>query len=100
MEITGIPPVSMLAPTPDAKRTAEAAQEFEALLIGQMLKSARESGSGSWLSSEEDASSSPAVEFAEQQQAVMMAKSGGLGLAKAVQGGLLAAHNASPAQKE
>jgi Rod binding domain-containing protein len=53
-------------------RIRDAAEQFEALLIGQLLRSARESGS-----EKGDA----ATEFAEQHMANCIAKNGGLGLA-------------------
>ncbi len=55
-----------------------AAQQFEALLIGQILHTVRESGG--WLGTS-DSSSDCAVDYAEQQLALVMAQRGGLGLA-------------------
>jgi Rod binding domain-containing protein len=77
-------------------RTTGAAKDFEALLIAQMLRSAREAGgSEGWLDSGGGAASS-AVEFAEQQLASTMAASGGLGLAKLVSKSLEAAADQRP----
>jgi len=67
-------------------KTREAAQQFEALLLGQILKSARES-SGGWLGSA-GSSSDCATEFAEQHVAAMLAQQGGLGLATLITQGL------------
>ena len=71
--------------TPAATRPPEkirdAASQFEALLIGQILHSAREGAS-------EDPSSDCATDFAEQQLATTMAKAGGLGIADLIARGL------------
>ena len=64
----------------------DAAQQFEALLLGQILRTERESGNG-WLGSGGDACDS-AMEFAEQQFAMVLSKQGGLGLAKLIAKGL------------
>jgi Rod binding domain-containing protein len=92
MSTPAIPPLSSLAagPTPpgrDPGRVRDAAQQFEALLIGQILRTVRESGSG-WLGSGEDPSGDCATDFAEQQFASVMAKNGGLGLADLISRGL------------
>jgi Rod binding domain-containing protein len=76
-----------MAPGRDPSRVRDAAQQFEALLIGQLLRSERESGSG-WLGSEEDPAGSCATDFAEQQFAAVLAKAGGLGLADLITRGL------------
>jgi Rod binding domain-containing protein len=64
----------------------DAAQQFEALLIGQILQSANQSGG--WLGSGGDSASSCANGFAQEQLASMMAKSGGFGLAALITQGL------------
>lgn len=71
----------------DPARVHDAAQQFEALLLGQMLRSVRESGSN-WLSPNEDGSGDAATDFAEQQFATSMAQQGGLGLATLITEGL------------
>ena len=71
----------------DPAKIRDAAQQFEALLLGQILRSMRESGKG-WLGSGEDASGDCATEFAEQQFASVLAKQGGLGLANLIAAGL------------
>ncbi len=65
----------------------DAASQFEALLIGQLLKSARDSNSG-WLDDGEDQAGSTATEMAEEQLAQALARQGGLGLARMVESGL------------
>ncbi len=86
-----VPAATPQAPTaPDTKQQAKlagAAKEFEALMIGQMLRSARESSSGSDDSEDSQANSS-LVEMGEQQFAQSLANSGGLGIAKMVVAGL------------
>lgn len=82
------------------KSVGEAAREFEALLIGQMLKSAREAdGSEGWLGTGQDSSGTSVLEFAEQQFAQLMASGGGLGLAKMVTQGLSPSASGSNAQR-
>lgn len=66
--------------SPQADRAKVAAQDFEALLIAQMLRSARE----------DEGSSGTIMEYAEQQVAQMISASGGLGLATLVERGLAA----------
>jgi len=68
----------------------QAATDFEALLLGQMLKSARE-GSGGGLTgygADDGQENSTLVELGEQQFAQALASSGGLGIAKMVVTGL------------
>jgi Rod binding domain-containing protein len=71
--------------TPEKVR--DAAQQFEALLMGQILRTERQSGSG-WLGSGEDASGECATDYAEQQFAAVLAQQGGLGLAGLITQGL------------
>jgi len=61
------------------KNLQEAATQFEALMISQMLKSAHDDDGG-WLGSGGESGNSMAAELAEQQFAQALAKSGGLGL--------------------
>lgn len=74
-------------PVADTKKLKESAQQFESLLIGQMLKSARESG-GSWFGGGEDEASSTATGMAEEHLAQTLAAQGGLGLAAMIMKGL------------
>ena len=61
-----------------------AAEQFESLMISEMLKGAREAGSGSgWLGTgEEDDTGQTSIDMAEQQVASVMAKAGGFGMQK------------------
>ena len=71
----------------DPAKVREAAQQFEALLLGQLLRSVRESGSG-WMGSGGDAASDCTMELAEQQFARLLAQQGGLGLTSLIEKGL------------
>jgi len=85
-----IAPISTDVPinTEQLKRTG-AAKDFEALLIGQMLHSVREAGSG-WLDSGEDQASDAAFGLGEEELAKALSQSGGLGLSKVIDAGLKA----------
>ena len=75
------------APRNDPAKMRDAACQFESLLMGQLMKSMRESNSG-WLGDEEDQATSTATEMAEEQFAKALARQGGLGLANMVVSGL------------
>lgn len=62
------------------KNAAEAAREFEALMIGQMLRTAHESAGGS-LDDSDSSSADTMFDVAGQQFAQVLANNGGLGLA-------------------
>ncbi len=64
----------------------DAASQFEALLINQMMQSSRAS-SGGWMGGEEDQNST-LTELGEQQFAQALASNGGLGIAKMIIAGL------------
>lgn len=67
-----------------------AATDFEALLLAQMLKSARESLGGGLTADDagDSAENSTMIELGEQQFAQALSSSGGLGIAKMVVAGL------------
>ncbi len=73
-----------LMPSPEKASAADTAADFEALLIGQMLKSARSDSDG-WLGTGEDSSSASLIEMAEDQIAKVLADGGGLGLASMIE---------------
>ena len=80
-----LPPAPSLADNPGAKKDLhEAASEFESLLIGQMLKSARADTQG-WFGTGEDQTSASLIDMAEEQVARALAQAGGLGLARLVE---------------
>jgi Rod binding domain-containing protein len=73
----------------DPAKLRDTGQQFEALLIGQILHTSHESGGG-WLGTPEDAASDCATDFAEQQLASVMAQAGGFGIARMVERSLKA----------
>jgi peptidoglycan hydrolase FlgJ len=81
MSPIGVSPILLPAATRPPEKIRDAASQFEALLIGQILRSARDGSS-------EDPASDCATDFAEQQLANTMAKAGGLGIADLVARGL------------
>jgi Rod binding domain-containing protein len=72
----------------DPDRVRDAAQQFEALLLAQMLQSVRENESEGWLGTGQDSAASSAMAIAEEQFAHLMAAGGGLGLTKLIVAGL------------
>ena len=80
-------PSSQNQPIAGPTKVPDAGRQFEALLLGQILHSAHESGAG-WLGTPEDSSSDCATDYAEQQFAETMARSGGLGIANMIVRGL------------
>ena len=81
MSPIGVSPSTTPAATRPPEKIRDAASQFEALLIGQILHSARQG-------STEDPASDCATDFAEQQLATTIAKSGGLGIADLIARGL------------
>jgi flagellar protein FlgJ len=61
----------------------DAANQFEALLIGQILKSAQSNGEG-WLGTNEDQAGASTVDFASDYLARSLASQGGLGLSRMI----------------
>lgn len=74
----------------DAEGIRAAAAEFEALLVGQMLRMMREAGGGGWLGGDEQDAAFSLMEMAEQCLATALAAQGGLGLARIVEQSLAA----------
>jgi len=82
-----LPSVSLMpdqALSKNPAKLAEAATQFEALMITQMMKSAREASGSGWLSEGDETGEDTATGMAEEQFAQALARSGGLGLAKMV----------------
>jgi Rod binding domain-containing protein len=106
-DITGLAAAAGVTPdmtsaAKDTRKEMGAAQDFEAVLIGQMLHSMHEEDTG-WLGTgDDDDASATAFGFGEDQLAKAIAKGGGLGLAKIIASGLAAkteaAEKASSAQ--
>jgi Rod binding domain-containing protein len=90
--VSGVNRVALTSTTPvprdDPKRVADAARQFESLMIGQLLKSMRDSGEGGWLGTGDDQAGAQAMELAEEQVAQALAQQGGFGLARMVVAGL------------
>lgn len=74
-------------PKDDPAKIEQAARQFEALLIGQMLKS-MQSEEGGLMGTGQDGSSSCAMEYGQEIFAQALANNGGLGLAALVVKGL------------
>lgn len=72
----------------ERSRIKESAGQFEALLIAQMLRSAREESAGGWTGDSQDNASASMMEMSEQHIAQMLAAQGGMGLAKMIVDGL------------
>ena len=90
LELNSIPVALLSTGTPDPIRkndpaqAKDAAQQFEALLLGQILRNVREAAG----SENGDEAATCATEFAEQQFALVLARQGGLGLAALIARGL------------
>ncbi|HWQ56909.1 MAG TPA: hypothetical protein VN442_24690 [Bryobacteraceae bacterium] len=72
---------------PESGKLAAVARDFEALLVSELLKTARAAGSEAWLGGE-DAAADSAFGLAEQQFSRAIADAGGLGLARLITRGL------------
>ncbi len=83
LESAAAPPPEAPEAAHPATRARDAAQQFEALFIGQLLRSARESAGG-----EPGTAGACATDFAEQELARVLAGQGGLGLAVLIAKGL------------
>jgi flagellar protein FlgJ len=70
------------------EKIKEAASQFEALLIGEVLKTVHEGDGGGWMGTGDDQTSSSAMGLADQYLAQSMSKSGGFGLARTVAEGI------------
>ena len=76
--LLGAPGAPVQPKTDDPVKIRDAARQFEALLLEQVMQSAK--GSSGWLRSDGDSSEDCATGLAEQQLAMAMAQNGGLGL--------------------
>jgi Rod binding domain-containing protein len=66
----------------------DAARQFEALLLAQILKAVREAESQGWMGTGEDQANATDMELAEEQFAQALSAGGGLGLARLIVAGL------------
>lgn len=76
---------------------AESAQQFESLLIEQMLRSMRKTEGEGWMGGGSDQAGSTLMEYAEQEMSRVIAAGGGFGLAKMVRESLTPRSDATPA---
>lgn len=67
----------------------KAASQFEAVLIGQLLQSARSATGNGWMDTDESEPGSNLTEMSEQALSSALASNGGLGLAKMITAGLV-----------
>ncbi len=79
--LSAITPASMAAPAQPTK-VEGAAKQFEALMIAQMLRTAREN------TEDENSTSSSMLDLADQQFSQVLANNGGLGLSKLIVKGI------------
>jgi flagellar protein FlgJ len=87
------------APNPrDPARIRDAAQQFESLLVAQMLKTAREANGGGWMGGGEDQTAESAMGYAEEQLAQSISAQGGLGLTRTIVDGLTKASSSADAR--
>jgi Rod binding domain-containing protein len=77
-------PILDPAPPQRPKDAESAAREFEAVLIGQMLRSAREAAEDD----DTDTAGETMVDLADQQFSRMLASGNGLGIARVITAGL------------
>lgn len=80
MTISALTPATLNTASPT--KVEGAAKQFEALMIAQMLRTAREN------TEDQDSSASTMLDVADQQFSQVLANNGGLGLAKLVIKGL------------
>jgi len=80
--LSAIPPADVNASAPASTKAEGAAKQFEALMIAQMLRTARED------TEDQDSSASTMLDVAGQQFSQVLANNGGLGLAKLIVKGL------------
>lgn len=70
------------------EKVRDAATQFEALLISEVLKTAHDGDGEGWLGTGEDQTASSALGLADQFLAQTVAKNGGFGLARMISAGL------------
>lgn len=76
----------------DPAKIHQAAQQFESLLMSQLLKTAHDDSDG-WLGTGDDDTASAAMGIAQEQLAQAMSARGGLGLAAIIEKGLTKSTN-------
>jgi len=68
-----------------ASKLHDAAQQFEALMLGEVLKTVRSGGSDGWLGSGDSSGDDSAMDMAQNELANVLAASGGFGLAHMIE---------------
>jgi Rod binding domain-containing protein len=88
--LSAAPPLVRVANHDTPAKIRQGAQDFEALLLTQMLRAARQASGGGLTGSgdDEDEANSSLVELGEQQFGQALAANGGFGIAKLVVAGL------------
>ena len=86
-------------PKDSPEKIKDAASQFEALLMGQIMKAAHEEKGDGWGGDDTDNASATAMDFANDYFARALASTGGLGLSKMIVEGLSRqnARHSSPA---
>ncbi len=82
------PPVVLASGDPRPNNVKEAATQFEALLVAQMLKEMRTASGSDFMGTGEDQSGACMLDYAEEHLSQVLAQQGGLGLARMVVAGL------------
>lgn len=115
MSVASVPLLSTgLSLSPDARqkdspeKIRDTASQFEALLIGQVLKNAKQEKSEGMMGDDEDDSSASTTDLANDFFARSLASKGGIGLAQVFANGLekaslsnaLGSNNSSPASPD
>ncbi len=70
------------------KKLEHAATDFEALLVGQMLKSSREAGGVGLTGNDDEEANSSLLDLGEQKFAQALASNGALGISRMIVAGL------------
>lgn len=91
--------VSSLRTSNERSKLREVSEQFEALLLAEMLKSARGSDAdGGWMGAGSDAGSATAMEYGIEMMAQAISASGGLGLSGLLEANLSPVSPASSAR--
>jgi Rod binding domain-containing protein len=94
--ISAVLPPSGGQPEITKDAVATSAEQFEALLVAQMLRSMRETEGAGWMGGGEDQAGASLMEYAEQEISRVIAANGGFGLAKMVGESLTPRSDATP----
>lgn len=89
----GKPPATAGPDKDDPVKIHKAAEQFESLLISQLLKTAHDDSEG-WLGTGDDDTASAAMGIAQEQLAQALSARGGLGLSALIEKGLTKSTNA------